>query len=103
VAHVVAGVEVGIVDPHGTPLAERHVGELLAIARHEVHARLDRLDQLVVGGRLALEDENAGHVHVRPAALEVQEAGVEGGQAVAVGHRPILTRRRRAHNLAQTV
>jgi hypothetical protein len=42
-------------------------------------------------------------VHVRAAALEVQEAGVEGGQTVAIGHRSILTRRRRAHNLAQAV
>ena len=33
-------------------------------------------------------------MHVRAAALEVQEAGVEGGEAVAVGHRSILTRRR---------
>ena len=103
VAHVVAGVEVRVVDPNGAPLAVRHVGELLAIARHEVHARLDRVDQLVVGGRLAFEDENAGHVHVRTAALEVKEAGVEGGQSVAVGHRSILTCRRRAHNLQQTV
>ena len=65
--------------------------------------RLDRLDQLVVGGRVAFEDQNAGHVHVGAAALEVQEPGVEGGQAVAMGHRPILTCRRRAHNLPQTV
>jgi hypothetical protein len=103
VAQVVAGVEVRIVDPHRAPLAERHVGQLLAVARHEVHARLDRLDQLAVGGRLAFEDEDARHVHVRAAALEVQEAGVEGGQSVAIGHRSILTCRRNVDNLPQAV
>ncbi len=101
VAHVVAGVEVRIVDPHRAPLAPRHVGQLLAVARNEVHTRLDRLDQLVVGGRRPFEDEHAGHVHVRAAALEVQEAGVQSGQAVEIGHGSILTCRRRAHNLAQ--
>jgi hypothetical protein len=41
-------------------------------------------------------------VHVRTAALEVQEAGVQGGQAIAI-HRSILTRRRSLHNVEQTV
>jgi hypothetical protein len=40
---------------------------------------------------------------MRAAALEVQEAGVEGGQAVAIGHRSILTRRRGVDNLVQAV
>jgi hypothetical protein len=40
---------------------------------------------------------------VRAAALEVQEPGVEGRQAIAIGHRPILTRRRRLHNVEQLV
>jgi hypothetical protein len=42
-------------------------------------------------------------MHVCAASLEVQEAGVEGGQAVAIGHRPILTRRRALHNVEQNV
>jgi hypothetical protein len=40
---------------------------------------------------------------VRAFALEVQETGVEGGQAVAIGHLSILTCRGSAHNLAQIV
>ena len=103
VAHVVARVEVRVVDPHRAPLAERHVRELLAVARHEMQARLDRVDELLVAGRLSLEDQHRRHVHVRAAALEVQEAGIEGGQAVAIGHVPILTRRRPLHNVAQIV
>ena len=103
VAHVVAHVEVRIVHPHRAPLAVGHVRELLAIARHEMHARLDGLDELVVGGRLSLEDQDARDVHVGAAALEVQEAGIEGGEAVAIGHVPILTRRRPLYNVAQSV
>ena len=99
-AYVVARVEVRVVDPDGTALAERDVRELLAIARHEVHPRLDRLDQLVVGGRVAVEDEDRRDVHVCAAALEVQESRVERCQAIVVGHGPILTRRPAIDKLA---
>ena len=40
---------------------------------------------------------------IRHETGEVQEARVQSGQAVEIGHRSILTRRGRAHNLVQTV
>src|SRR6202012_3445364 len=46
----------------------------------------DLLDQLVVGGGVALEHHAAGDMHVRGVALEVQEGAVESGQAVGIGH-----------------
>jgi hypothetical protein len=59
-----------------------------------VQAALDRLDELVVGRRLALEDQGRPHVHVRRVALEVQERRIEAGQPVRVGHAAILRARR---------
>ena len=81
-ADVVLGVEVGVVDPYGPALAQRHGGELLPVARHEVQAILDRLDELAVRRRVAVEGHDGRHVHVRAAGLEVQERGVQRGQAV---------------------
>ena len=51
VAHVVADVEVRVVDPHRPSLAERHEGQALAVAGDEVQPALDRGDRVVVGGR----------------------------------------------------
>ena len=39
-----------VVDPARAALAERHEGEPLAVARHQVQAVLDAVEQLVVGG-----------------------------------------------------
>ena len=47
---------------------------------------LDRREQVVVRGRLAGEEQDRRHVHVRAAGLEVEERGVQSGEAVAVGH-----------------
>ena len=84
-AHVVAQVQMGIVDPARPALAERHEGEPLAVARHEPETALEGLEQLVVGGRRPLEDHHRRHVHVRGGVLEVQEGSVEPGQTVG-GH-----------------
>ena len=48
VAHVVAQVEVRVVDPDRAALLQRHEGELLAVARDEMQALVDALQQLVV-------------------------------------------------------
>ena len=64
VAHVVARVEVRIVDPDRPALAERHGGQALAVAGDEVQTALDRPEELVVGRDLALEDHHRGDVHV---------------------------------------
>ncbi len=87
VADVVVGVEVGVVRPHRPPLLERHVGQPLAVARHEVQAALHVIDELLRCRRAALEDHHRRHVHVRGGViLQVQEGGVEAGQAVGVCH-----------------
>ena len=87
VADVVVGVEVGIVGPHRAPLIERHVRQALAVARHEVQAALHVLDELLRRRRAALEDHHRRHVHVRGGViLQVQEGGIEAGEAVGVCH-----------------
>ncbi len=43
VPNVKAGVEVRVIHPHRTPLIERHEGEPLAVARHEVQPGDDLL------------------------------------------------------------
>ncbi len=48
VAHVVAGVEVRVVDPDRAALHERRPRELLAVARHEVQALLELGDEVLV-------------------------------------------------------
>jgi hypothetical protein len=73
--------------------------ELLAVARDEVEPALDRPQQVLVGGGLAVEDEDPGDVHVRAAGLEVEERGVEPGEAVAAGH----DRDSCAHDIQQVV
>ena len=84
-AHVVAQVEVRVVHPLRPALAERHEREPLAVARHEAEAAVDRLEQVVVRRRVALEDHHPGHVHVGGGVLQVEERGVETCQAVG-GH-----------------
>ncbi len=49
VAHVVAEVEVRVVDPDRPALVERDERELLAVARDQVHALIERREHLVVG------------------------------------------------------
>ena len=73
VAHVIGQVEVRVVDPDGTALVEGHERQPLPVARDQMQPQADLVDQLGVGGRLALEHHAAGHVHVRGIALEMQE------------------------------
>ena len=91
VADVVARVEMRVVGPYRPALPERHVGKPLAIARHQVQAAEDVIDELLRRGRLALEDHHRRDVHVRGrVVLQVQERGIERGQAVWVGHGSIV-------------
>jgi hypothetical protein len=68
---------VRVVDPLGPALGERDLGESLAVARDQVEAALDRLDEVVVGGRVALEYEHRRDVHVRGPVLQMKERGVQ--------------------------
>jgi hypothetical protein len=95
VADVVAGIEMRVVDPHRARLGERRVRKLLAVARDEMQPVLDLRDEVVVGRRLAVEDEHGTHVHVRPALLEGEKRCVEAGEPVGVGHVHRLWRVRR--------
>ena len=87
VADVVVGVEVRVIGPHRPALVERNVGQALAVARHQVQAADDVLDELLQRRRRALEDHHRGDVHVRArVVLEMQERRVQCCQAVGVGH-----------------
>ena len=99
VAYMEAGLEVRVVDPHRSALIERHEGQALAVARHEVQARIDLLEQVFVARRRPLEHHAAGHVHVGGVALEMQERAVQTGEAIAVGHARILARGPRSSHL----
>ena len=76
VAHVVAGVEVRVVDPDRPALDERRERQLLAVARNEREPALELGDELLVGRRLALEQQHGADVHVRAALLEREERRV---------------------------
>jgi hypothetical protein len=72
-AHVVAEVEVRIVDPDRSSHAERHEAQLLTEAWHQVQSRLDVVAELRVEGRGPLEQRGRGDVHVRPIPLQMEE------------------------------
>ena len=80
--HVKANVEAVIVDPHRAALIQRDPGQALAVARHEVEPGLDVLDEVVVGGRRALENQHRGDVQRGRLVLEMQEGSVEWSEAV---------------------
>jgi hypothetical protein len=84
VAHVEGDVEMGVVDPHRAALTERHERQPLPIARDQVQAREDVLDQLVVCRGASFEDRGTGDMHVGGAVLEMQKRAVEAGQAVGI-------------------
>ena len=48
---------------------------------------LELRDEVVVVGRLALEEQAGADVHVGARVLEREEGGVEAGEAIGVGHR----------------
>jgi hypothetical protein len=87
VTDVVARVEMRIVRPQRSPLAERHIGQTLAIARHQVQAAEHMVGQLPRRRRNTLEHHHQRDMHVRGrVVLQMQERGIEGGQAVGIGH-----------------
>ena len=93
-ADVVVEVQVGIVDPHGTTLAEGDEAQLLAEARHQVKPRGDVIAEVLVGRGRALEQGGRAHVHVGGARLQVEKGGVQPAQPVPVGHDRIISRTR---------
>src|SRR6266566_3781906 len=84
VADVVLEVEARVIDPHGPPAVERGVGELVAVARHQVQAQANLLEQFARRGRWPFDDRQAPDVHVRVATLLVQEGGVDRREPVEV-------------------
>ena len=88
VPHVIAQVELRVVDPDWAPLSVGDEAKLLAKSRDQVQARLDVVAELDVLGRGTLEHERRGDVHVRVRLLENEEGVVESGQAVVgkAGH-----------------
>jgi hypothetical protein len=83
-ADVVLEVERRIVDPQRAAAARGRDLELLAVARHEVQAHPQRVEELVERRRRALEAGQSADVHVRIGALLVQERRVDRGEAVEV-------------------
>ena len=84
VADVVGEVEVGVVDPEGPAGLDRREGQLLAEARHQVQAAATCVEEVLVVGRRALEDQDRPHVHVRARGLVREERGVDRAQSVHV-------------------
>ena len=82
VADVILEPEGGVVDPHGPSAVKRRAREALAVARHEVQARLDQLEQLAEGRRWPIEGRQGADVHVRLGSLLMKEGGIERGQAI---------------------
>ncbi len=58
---------------------------MLAVARNEMHARVDVGEQILILRRPTGKDHHAGHVHVGRRVLEVQERCVKGRQTIS-GH-----------------
>ena len=85
VAHVVAQVEVLVVDPARAGLGERNLRQALPIARHQAETRVDVRQQPIVRGRVSGEDQRTTHVHVRRSVLQMQERCVQRAEPIP-GH-----------------
>ena len=87
-AHVVLEVEARVVDPDRPAGLERREAQPLAVARHEVQAPADDVEEVAERRRRALEDRQRADVHVRRGALLREERRVDRGQPVEVllGH-----------------
>lgn len=84
VANVKGRPELRVIDPHRAALVKRHEREPLTVPRDHLQARVERLDQILVGRRRSVEEDACADVHVRPALLELQERVVEPAQAIRV-------------------
>jgi hypothetical protein len=92
VADVVVDGEVLVIDPHRRPL-DRHMGEPLAVAGHEMQLRCDELtdaldvDAAAVTRQIAgLEHGEAGDVHVGHPRLEREKRVVEIRKPLVEAH-----------------
>ena len=85
VAQVVLEVEVGVVDPHGPPCAERDEAHHLAVARHQWQLGEHHLVQLLRLRGWALEQRDRGDVHVADRVLDVEERGVKRAERLHPG------------------
>ena len=95
-ADVVVEVEVGVVDPDRPPLGEGDEAQFLAESRHQVQARGDVIAEFLVARRLAAEDRGRGDVHMGAGALQVEERGVQAGEAFGLRHKFIFAHGSRA-------
>ena len=89
VAQVVVEVEVRVVHPHGVA-GQRHARDALAVARHQqrLDERLEAFDVDAALGpaeRAGVEDRHRADVHHRPVVFDLEEDGVDGGEALVVG------------------
>ncbi len=73
VAHVVAEVELGVVDPERPAGLGRRERQLLAVPGHEVQAAVDVVEEVLVARGRPLEDRHAADVHVARRRLVGQE------------------------------
>jgi len=83
-ADVVLDVERRVVDPERPAGPRGRDLQPLAVARDEVQAHPQRVEQLVERRRRTLEPRDAPDVHVRVRPLLVQEGRVDRGEAVEV-------------------
>jgi hypothetical protein len=99
---VVVEVEVRVVDPDGTALAEGDEAQLLAEARHQVQPRSDVFAEFFMGRRLALEDAGRGDVHMGARTLQVEEGGVQSAEAFGLRHWFMFAHASRAGTAAES-
>lgn len=85
-SHVILNVELRIINPDGTALAERNEAKLLAKPGNQGQAHLNVPAKLPVSGGGAFEDQGRTHVHVRRTILNVEERRIESGQPVSRCH-----------------
>jgi hypothetical protein len=86
-------VEARVVDPAGAQEAAGRPREALAVARQPVQAPADHQREIVVGRRIAVEQQDPADVHVRGGVLDLQERSVESAQPLVVrSHWPPLPR-----------
>src|SRR2546429_695722 len=105
VAHVVGEVEGWVVDPEGPSGLQSWEGELLPEAWHQVEARANVVEEVLVARRRAFEDEHRAHVHVAGRGLVGQKRGVDRAEPIHVrllAHFRLLPYRRRACRLVDS-